>query len=368
MLARFGGIIAGTGLAAACGNPDQSSATSSGPAVLKKQRELTMVTSWPKNFPGLGTGAQRVADRIMALSDGRLKIKVYAAGELVGGLGIFDAVAQGQADLYHGAEYYFQGKSPAFNFFAAVPFGLTADEHFAWIKFMGGQELWDELSGTYGVKPFMAGSSGTQMGGWFSSDINSLEDFKGLRIRMPGLGGEVFRRLGASPVTMAGGDIFQALSQGNLDATEWVGPWNDLQFGFYTVIKNYYYPGIHEPGTILSCGMNKGLWDDLDDQDKTIIEAATDAENTVMLAEFNARNSESLDVLINQHGVQLKRFSDDILKALGTTSKTVLEEAAKTDDITARVFDSFMKARRQAIRWGGIAERAFANARDLDSW
>ena len=364
MLIRATGLVAGAGLVASCGSAQDDKPEA--PAVIGKKRKLTMVTSWPKNFPGLGTGAARVAKRIEALSDGRITIKVYAAGEVVGALGIFDAVAQGQADMYHGADYYFQGKSPAFNFFAAVPMGLTANEHFAWIKFMGGQDLWDELSGTYGVKPFMAGSSGTQMGGWFAKDIKSLDDFKGLRIRMPGLGGEVFRRLGASPVTMAGGDIFQALSQGNLDATEWVGPWNDLNFGFHTVIKNYFYPGIHEPGTILSCGLNKALWEDMSAQEKAIIEAATDAENTVMLAEFNARNAEALDVLIGKHEVQLKRFDDAILKALANVSAKVLADAAKTDDITARVFESFSKARTRGIRWGQISERAFANARDLE--
>ena len=222
--------LAATGLITACGNAEQQS--SGGPAVLKKERSLKMVTTWPKNFPGTGTGVERIAKRIETLSDGRIKVKVFAAGELVGAFGAFDAVSQGRADLYHGAEYYWQGKHPAFNFFTSVPMGMNAAEMNAWLRFGGGQELWDELSAQYNIKAFAAGNTGVQMGGWFNREVNKLQDFEGLRMRIPGLGGEVMRRLGATPVTKSGGEIFQALSQGNLDATEWIGPWNDLAFGF----------------------------------------------------------------------------------------------------------------------------------------
>ena len=336
-----------------------------GPAIASKQRQLKMVTSWPKNFPGLGTGVERLAKRIEALSDGSITVKVYAAGELVGALGGFDAVSQGKADMYHAAEYYWQGKSPAFNFFAAVPMGMTAQEMNAWIRFGGGQELWDELSGRFNIKPFLAGNTGVQMGGWFQKDINSVEDFQGLRIRMPGLGGEVMKRLGATPVTKQGGEIFQALSQGNIDASEWIGPWNDLAFGFHTIVKNYYYPGIHEPGASLSLGLNKDLWDDMSPREQEIIRSAAAAENDIMFAEFNANNARALDTLVNEHGVKLKKFSDDILIALGKLSAEVLADAAKTDDLTARVFESFHKARAEGIRWGAISEQAFAHARSL---
>nr|WP_308909592.1 TRAP transporter substrate-binding protein [Pseudokordiimonas caeni] len=368
-LLRGAGLVGAAALLTACGgNSDQDCAPVDGaPAILSKKRSLKMVTAWPKNFPGLGTGAERLARRIEALSDGRIGVKLYAAGELVGALGGFDAVAQGQADMYHAAEYYWQGKSPAFNFFAAVPMGMTGSEISAWVRFGGGQELWDELAAPFGVKAMLAGNSGVQMGGWFQKDINSVEDFQGLRIRMPGLGGEVMRRLGATPITKQGGEIFQALSQGNIDATEWVGPWNDLAFGFHTIVKNYYYPGIHEPGSALSLGLNKKLWDDLSAQDRTIIEASAAAENDIMLAEFNANNARALDTLIREHGVQLKRFSDEILKRLGEISTEVIAEVAATDDISRRIFESYAASRKDGMRWGEIGERAFAEARALSA-
>ncbi len=357
--------VGAAGLLAACDSGGTSDNTTGSPAIVSKKRTLKMVTTWPKNFPGLGTGAERVARRIEALSDGNITVRVYAGGELVGPLEAFDAVSQGKADMYHGAEYYWQGKSPAFNFFSAVPMGMTAPEITSWIRFGGGQDLWDELSGQFNVKAFLAGNSGTQMGGWFAKEINSIEDFQGLRIRMPGLGGEVMKRVGATPVTKAGGEIFQALSQGNIDATEWVGPWNDLAFGFYSIVKNYYYPGIHEPGTALALGLNTDIWNDMTPTEKAWIEAATATENDVMLAEFNANNARSLDTLINEHGVTLRKFDDEILKILGRVSAEVVLETANHDDLSRRIYDSFTQARAGSMRWGNIAEKAFMDARTL---
>lgn len=361
---RGAGLVGAASLVAAC-DGGASEQTTGAPAVVTKKRQLKMVTSWPKNFPGLGTGAERLAKRIEALSDGDITVKVFAAGELVGALGGFDAVSQGKADMYHAAEYYWQGKSPAFNFFAAVPMGMTASEMNAWVRFEGGQELWDELSGGFGIKPFLAGNTGVQMGGWFQKDITSLEDFQGLRIRMPGLGGEVLKRVGATPVTKQGGEIFQALSQGNIDATEWIGPWNDLAFGFHSIVKNYYYPGIHEPGTTLSLGLNKDLWDDMSPREQAIVSASAATENDMMYAEFTAGNARALQTLVTEHGVKLHRFSDDILKALAQTSAEVLADAAKADAMTGRVFESFSASRRLGIHWGEISEQAFAYARSL---
>ena len=363
---RVGSMAGAAALIAACDTGGGTSQADKGaPAVLKKQRDLKMVTTWPKNFPGLGTGAARVAKRIEDMTDGQIKIRVYAIGELTGLTGTFDSVASGKADMYHGAEYYWQGKSPAFNFFAAVPMGMTAAEIHAWVHFGGGQELWDELAGGFNIKPFLAGNSGPQMGGWFTRDINSIDDFQGLRIRMPGLGGEVMKRVGAAPVTKPGGEIFQALSQGNIDATEWVGPWNDLAFGFHTIVKNYYYPGFHEPGTALSCGINKDLWEDLSPPEQTIVKAACDAENNIMLAEFNANNARALDTLVTEHGVQVKRFDDAILVRLAELSEQVLAETAQHDDLTRRVYESFLSARTNGMKWGQLGEEAFAAARAM---
>ncbi|WP_085902277.1 TRAP transporter substrate-binding protein, partial [Kiloniella majae] len=285
---------AATGVAAGA-----AAATLSAPAIAQGKRDLKMVTTWPKNFPGLGTGAQRVADRITAASDGKLNVKLYAAGELVPPFESFDAVSNGTADMYHAAEYYWQGKHKAFNFFTAVPFGFTANELDAWVHYGGGQELWDKLSAQYNLKSFMAGNTGVQMGGWYNKEINTLEDFKGLKIRMPGLGGEVLRRIGAAAVTLPGGEIFPSLESGAIDATEWVGPWNDLAFGFYKVTKYYYQPGFHEPGSGLACGMNKDVWESFSPDEQALIQSACAAENNVMLSEYNAKNGDSLDVLLN---------------------------------------------------------------------
>ena len=297
-----------------------------------------MVTTWPKNFPGLGTGAQRLADRITSGTEGRIEVKLFAAGELVPPFESFDAVSQGTADMYHAAEYYWQGKSKAFNFFATVPFGLTASEVDAWIYHAGGQELWDELGADFNLKPLMAGNTGVQWGGWFNKEMNSVEDFKGLKMRMPGLGGEVLRRVGATAIALPGGEIFPALQSGTIDATEWVGPWNDLAFGFYKITKYYYWPGFHEPGTVLSFGINKEVWESLSASDQSLFQTAAAAENSYVLAEFNARNSDALETLINEHGVQVRRVSDEMLNALGEASgQVVAEVGAEGRPHTARL-------------------------------
>jgi len=337
----------------------------SAPAIAQDKRQLKMVTTWPKNFPGLGTGAQRLADLITQATDGRITVKLYAAGELVPPFEAFDAVSQGTADMYHGAEYYWQGKSKAFNFFTSVPFGLTATENNAWIYHAGGQELWDELSADFNIKPLMAGNTGVQWGGWFNKEMNTVDDFKGLKMRMPGLGGEVMRRLGAAAVALPGGEIFQALQSGTIDATEWVGPWNDLAFGFYKITKYYYWPGFHEPGSTLSCGINKDVWESFSKNDQSLITSCAAAENDYMFAEFNARNSDALDTLINEHGVQVRRMSNDMLNAIGVKSGEVMAEVADEGGITRKVYDSFINFRKKAISFNKLSDQAYWNARLL---
>ncbi len=355
--------LGGAALLLGCGNGEEASSAGD-QEVARTARTLKMVTTWPKNFPGVGTGAERLAERVDELSEGSIKIKVYAAGELVPALSAFDAVSEGKADMYHGAEYYWQGKSKAFNFFAAVPFGMTAAELNAWIYFDGGQALWDELAAGFNVKPFMGGNTGVQMGGWFRSEINTLDDLKGLRIRIPGLGGEVYRRLGATPVTKAGGEIFLALSQGNIDAAEWIGPWNDLAFGFQEIAK-YYYTGIHEPGTCLSLGLNLDLWNSFSDWEKAIFRNAANAENNVMKAEYDANNARALTALINDHGVKLRTFSDEILLAMKRVALEVLEEIAAGDDFTGRVYESYKASLARTSYWSEISEHSYARARGL---
>ncbi|HEX9809124.1 MAG TPA: TRAP transporter substrate-binding protein [Alphaproteobacteria bacterium] len=334
------------------------------PAVVRKREEWRMVTTWPEKFPGLGTGADRLASRITAMSDGRLAVKVFAAGTVVPALGAFDAVAQGSVEMGHGAAYYWQGKSKAFNFFAAVPFGLTAAELSAWIHYGGGQELYDEGYARFGLKPFLAGNTGAQMGGWFRKEIRSIEDFKGLKMRMPGLGGEVLRRIGATAENLAGGDIFPALSSGRIDATEWVGPWNDLAFGFYKIAQHYYWPGFHEPGTGIECFVNKAKYDALPGDLKEVISAACRAEADAMLGEFNRHNGGALRTLIETHGVRLHKFPDDVTAALGKASSVVLAELEGADDLTRRTYASFRGFREEAIGWARLAEQGYLDMRE----
>ncbi len=327
------------------------------------RREFKMVTTWPKDFPGLGTMAERTAQFIAQMSGGAMTVRVFAAGELVGAFEAFDAVAGGAADFYHGAEYYWVGKSKAYPFFTAVPFGMTATEIMAWCEFGGGQALWDELAATFNIKPFIAGNTGHQMGGWFKRPINSLEDIRGLKMRIPGMGGEVLRRIGGSAVNIPGGEIYSALQSGAIDATEWVGPWNDQAFGFYREAKYYYWPGFHEPGGQLAVGVNLGVWNGLSAQAKAIIEGACQRANHLSIAEYGHFNAVALEQLVKGHGVELRRMPDDVWAALARESKAVLAEAAASDDLSRRIFESFRAALIRSRDWGRISDEAFMSAR-----
>lgn len=331
----------------------------------EKKYRWKMVTTWPKNFPGLGTGANTLAKYITEMSGERIKVKVYGAGELVPAFECFDAVSRGTAEMGHGAAYYWKGKTEAAQFFAAVPFGLNALEMAGWIYHGGGQELWDELYGNFGLKAFAAGNTGVQMGGWFNREINTVDDYKGLKMRMPGLGGEVIRRAGATPVSLPGGEIFTSLQSGAIDATEWVGPFNDLAFGFYKAAKYYYWPGWHEPGTVLECFVNKKAYEALPKDLQLIVDNAMRAAYQDMLAEFTSKNNSSLMELVNKHGVKLKRFSDDVLLKMGQLSQEVVEEIAAKDPMSAKVYKSFNQYRKQSINWDKIGESGYSLARSL---
>ncbi|MEM8771237.1 MAG: TRAP transporter substrate-binding protein [Pseudomonadota bacterium] len=356
-----GGALGAASLAAGCECGVPAGIEAIGGAV--RARELKMVTTWPKDFPGLGTMAERTAQFITLLSGGAMDVRLFAAGELVPAFESFDAVSDGAADLYHGAEYYWVGKSPAFAFFTAVPFGMTMVEIMAWTEFGGGQELWDELSAKFNIKPFAAGNTGNQSAGWYKREINSLEDMRGLKVRMPGLGGEVLRRLGASAVALSGGEIYQALQSGAIDGTEWVGPWNDLAFGFYNEAKYYYNPGFHEPGAQLGVGVNLDLWNSFNDTEQAIIKAACQWANNLSLAEYMHHNAASLDQLVAEHGVELREMPEDVLEAAANAAKTVLEETAARDDLTARIFESFKASLDRSQAWNGVSEEAFMAAR-----
>jgi TRAP-type mannitol/chloroaromatic compound transport system substrate-binding protein len=350
---------------AAAGGVAAAATTVSAPALSQGIKQLKMVTTWPKNFPGLGTGAERLASRIGTMSGGKLQIKVYAAGELVPPFQSFDAVSQGNADLSHSVSYYWQGKSPAFNFFAAVPFGLNAAEHYAWMLWGDGLKLYTELCSNFGIVPLMRASTGVQMGGWYRKEVNTLDDFKGLKFRMPGLGGEVLRKLGATVVNLPGGEIFPALQAGTIDGTEWVGPFNDLAFGFYKVAKYYYWPGFHEPCTTGEILVNKKVWSELTKEQQEIITVATQAESTLEYAEFTYKSGDALEVLVNQHGVQLRKFSDALLQGFGAAAREVVSEIGNKDPFTKKVYDNYMVALKKAKGWSELGEQGYMNARSL---
>src|SRR5215471_16753283 len=296
------------------------------PAIAQGRRELKMVTDWPEGLPGFYPSAARFAQTVEAATGGRIKIQVFLAGRFVGPLDTFDAVSAGVADMYHTYEGYFEKKAPALHFFAAIPYGFTADELFAWVQYGGGQELWDALSGQFNVKSLLCTSTGCQMGGWFAREITSPEGFQGLRYRMAGPGAQVLRRLGANVVVIAGGEIIRTLKSGAIDGCEWVGPWLDMALGLHTVAGYYYYPGFHEPGTGSTLGINKRLWESLDASDRRLIEDATAAEYTRSLAGFDFNNALWLRRLRDEGNVKILKFDDSVLKELYRISKDVVAE------------------------------------------
>ncbi|HED17283.1 MAG TPA: TRAP transporter substrate-binding protein, partial [Gammaproteobacteria bacterium] len=299
------GTLAGAGLLAGCG--EKASQQSMDNKGFKTEFKWKMVTTWPKDFPGLGTGANTLARLIGEMSGGRITVKVYGARELVPAFEVFDAVSGGVAEMGHGASYYWKGKSEAAQFFSAVPFGLIAEEMNSWLYHGGGMELWRELYEPFGLIPAATGNTGVQMGGWFNKEINTVADLQGLKMRIPGLGGEVLRRAGGTPVSLPGGEIFTSLQSGAIDATEWVGPDNDLAFGLYKAAKYYYYPGWHEPGTTLEALFNKQAFASLPDDLQSIVMNACRVANQDMQAEFTARNNTALHTLVNDHHVDLRR-------------------------------------------------------------
>ncbi len=324
-----------------------------------------MVTTWPKNFPGLGTGANNLAKLITQMSNGRLQVKVYGAKELVPAFEVFDAVSRGTVEMGHGAAYYWKGKTEAAQFFAAVPFGLTAQEMNGWLYHGGGMALWEKLYERFNLIPAAAGNTGVQMGGWFNKEIKSLADLKGLKMRIPGLGGEVLRRAGGTPVNLPGGELYTSLQSGAIDATEWVGPYNDLAFGLYKAARFYYYPGWHEPGTTLEALINKKAFEKLPRDLQIIVINACKVVNQDMLAEFTARNNQALHTLVTRHKVQLRAFPDDVLKKLKQLSDEVVAEIAGKDKQTRAIYDSFVKFRDQSMAWHKISEQAYMRAREL---
>lgn len=322
-----------------------------------------MVTTWPKNFPGLGTAPERFAERLRAMSNGRLDITVYAAGELVPATEVLDAVSRKTAEMGHGAGYYWKGKIPAAQFFSTVPFGLTAQEYNGWMFYGGGLELYREAYAPFGVVPWPGGNTGVQMGGWFNKEINNLDDLSGLKMRIPGIGGDVLQKAGATSVNLPGGEIFGALQAGTIDATEWVGPYNDLAFGLHRAARFYYYPGWHEPGTAMELIVNSEALAGLPQDLQAMIDIAAREMNADVLAEFTARNSDALQDMRDKHQVDIRPFPEPVLARLNELSEQVVSELAAADPMAGKAYASYKAFRDRARPYTAMSEQAILNAR-----
>lgn len=333
------------------------------PALAQGRVSWTMVTSWPRNLPGPGITAQRIADQVALATDGRMTIKVMAAGELVPALQVFDAVGSGTAEMGHTASLFWAGKSPVAPLFTAAPFGLTPLEHIMWIEHGGGRDLWDRLYRPFGLKPFMAGNSGFQMGGWYRREISGLDDIKGLKIRMPGLGGEVIRRLGATPVSIAPAEIVPALQAGTIDAAEFLGPWSDTALGFWQAAEFYYWPGFHEPNGTSEGLVNLDAWDALPDDLKAVVGHVLASENIRGLAEAEWQNAVYLDVLTTEKGVTLKAYPDDVLAAARGAADIVFDDLAGRSVIAGEIVASYRAARARIQPWSKVSQAALLAAR-----
>ena len=335
------------------------------PAVSQGLKKWRMQTTWPKNFPGLGTGANKLAELIGILSGGRLTVEVYGSGEIVPAFETMDAVTSGAIEMGHGAPYYWKGKVAATQFIAVMPFGLTIGEQNSWVEFGGGQQLADKVYGELGCKFFASGNTGVQMGGWFNKEINSTEDYKGLKMRIPGLGGEVVKAAGGNVVNLPGGEIQPALQSGAIDATEWVGPYNDLAFGLYKNAKFYYYPGWHEPATLLDNFINLKAWEGLDSELQSIVATANAHTNSYVVNEFMANNNNAMNVLLKEHGVVLKKFPDELLNELGKLSGEVIGDLASGDPLSREVTASVVAFRKQALSFARVSDQAYLSSRLL---
>lgn len=346
----------------ACGGSDSGGSEGSEPVNRQQSFKWKMVTTWPKNFPGLGVAPENFAKLVDRMSDGRLKIKVYAAGEIVPALEVFSAVSNGTAEMGHGAAYYWKGKIPAAPLFTSVPFGLNAQEMNGWLHHGGGLALWREAYEPFNLIPFACGNTGIQMGGWFNKELKTIDDFKGLKMRIPGLGGEVFARAGGTAVNMPGGEIFTSLQTGVIDAAEWVAPYNDLAFGLHNVAKYYYYPGWQEPGPSIELIINKDAFATLPDDLVAIVEAAARAINQDMLDEYTSRNNAAL-IDLQKQGVAILPYPQDIVDKLRVTAEQVLQENADNDALFNKVYQSYKAYRDSVVDYHRISEHAYYDMR-----
>ena len=351
--------LASLGMMAAC---QQETANESVNINLNKKFRWKMVTTWPPNFPVFGEACNLFSTLVKDMSAGQLEVKVYGAGELIPGLKVFDAVTSGSAEMGHGAAYYWAGKIPCAHFFASIPFGMNAQQLNAWMIAGGGQELWEEVYADFYLVPMLGGNSGVQMGGWFNKEINSIEDFKGLKMRMPGLGGKVLTKAGGSAVLSPGGELYTNLERGVIDATEWVGPYHDYLMGFHKIAKYYYTPGWHELGTALEFSANKKKMEALPKHLQVIIKTAASKVNQWVLSTFEAKNNEYMQKLLKEENVDVRQFPDTVLAALREYTKEVVQELTDKDPKAKKVSESYFAFKESVSTWSKTTEKVFYNS------
>ena len=353
-------LASGVTLGSACASSTgESPITNEGKS--QKTFNWKMVTTWPPNFPVLGEGCNLFAKWVEKMSGGRLKISVFGGGELVPALQVFDTVSAGTAELGNGAAYYWAGKVPAAQFFASVPFGMNAQQMNAWLINGGGQELWDEVYAPFNLRGFPSGNTGVQMGGWFNREINQLSDLKGLKMRIPGIGGKVIAEAGGSAVNMAGGEIYTNLERGVIDATEWIGPYHDYKMGFHKIAKYYYYPGWHETGSTLETLVNRSKFESLPEDLQEILLAGIARQNIWTLSAFESQNNFYLKKLVEEEGVSLRSFPPEVLGELTRISDRVLKEMCQDDPLSAKVYSAYRDFQTNANEWAQVSERVFQN-------
>ncbi len=336
------------------------------PAIAQAQERLRwrMVTSWPKGRAGPGVSAQRIVDRINAMSGGRLHVDLFAAGEIVSAFAVLDAVSNGTVEMGHTAALYWQGKMPAASFFTTVPFGLGPVEHQAWVELRDGQALWDELYRPYGVRAVMAGNTGPSMGGWFKRKLTGPEDLKGLRIRITGLGAELFQRLGAVPQAIAAGDLVPAFERGTIDAVEFLAPATDLETGLQRLAPYYYAPGFNKPNGASECLISLRAWEQLPDDLRAIVTEACRAEHTLGLADAHERNASALLEILGRNQVTLEAFPKSIIEAARKAANEMMLEIGTSSPLAQRIVASYTKALNDMRGWSALsADMARAIAR-----
>lgn len=357
-LKRTAGVAAAATLGVSCAEEKPKEAVGSNVNFNKSYR-WKMTTTWPPNFPVVGTGCKLLAKWVKEMSGGRMDITVFGGGELIPALEGFDAVSNGAVEMNHGAAYYWAGKIPASPFFCAVPFGMNAQQMGSWIISGGGQQLWEELYAPFDLQPFPCGNTGVQMGGWFNKEIKSLGDMKGLKMRIPGLGGKVMAKVGGSPVTVSGGEIYTNLERGVIDATEWIGPYHDYIMGFHQVAKYYYYPGWHEPGPVLEMVVNKTKFLELPSDLQQIIRTACYRLNRWMMAEFDSKNGEYLQKIVNENKVQIKAFPKDVLEGLKRATTETISELTAADPQSRKIYEHYRNFRKSIKDWAEISEKIY---------